>query len=230
MNPFSLVGVGLDPAEMIRHDLLRRLLVLVSGEEDARLATLAGTVQRVQLTCCCKCERWLFTKLHIDRQQSNDECYVVDRLSWMKTALTHGRIVCPKCAQPLGHFSLHDRVVAGQYVAKYCVERAKTRDIAVMLSDFAKPPPLHPPPKIRLSRPTIFSTLNNGIDDDDDDDDGGGDDNDNNNDGIGVVRDAEEVDDQQQQQQQQSQERQLQEEHCECVIAAEAEHANGAHT
>jgi len=151
LNPFSLIGVGLDPVEMIKYDIVHKLLL---DEENS-----LSKVKRLHITCCRKCDRWLFTKLHVD-PSSNSSYYLIERLSWMKSALTRGKILCPKCIQIIGIFSLHDKVVAGQYVAKYQVEKEKTKETIVLLEEFMNPPPLHPPLKIKLPKKTIFSMLN----------------------------------------------------------------------
>jgi len=109
-----------DPKEFIRSEVVKKIFASKLAEGNANV-TLYG---------CSKCDRVLFTKLHVS--PVDDEFFNVERMAWMKMGQVEGTISCVECSQDIGRYQLSN-TPTGRIKPLFLVHQLKVKPIVLRL-------------------------------------------------------------------------------------------------
>jgi len=133
-NPLSMVSSGMDPKLYMNEDVIKQLYQLDEFKQSCGPYSQSPS-EEVLMYCCKRCERWLFTKLNVE-PFSTDEYYFIDRMSWMKTFTTVGKLSCPHCNIFFGDYNLIHETTPAENVSLFRIQAATIKSIVVPLVNF----------------------------------------------------------------------------------------------
>jgi len=119
---YSMTDEIRDPKEFIRSEVVKKIFASKLAEANANV-TLYG---------CSKCDRVLFTKLHVSPMDES-EFFNVDRMAWMKMGQVEGTISCVDCSEDIGRYQLNNATPTGKTKPLFLVHQQKVKPIVLRL-------------------------------------------------------------------------------------------------
>lgn len=135
VESLSAAHCGLDPPLALNKKVIQKVL----KDQPLNLANFNAAV-----FSCHKCDRWLFTQLHllsgseIPAEENSDQHYYLEKMTWMQMKQPKGSLNCINCREELGSFDASKKDYYGYSICTYKVHKKKVKQLQIDITHLCK--------------------------------------------------------------------------------------------